>query len=173
MENQVSSKNIMLNYGFILAITSILINLVFYATGTLLTLGWALGLIGIALMIIIIVMGIKKYKESNNGFLSFGQAVKIGVGIAIFSSLISIVYTLIFNNFIDPTFQEQALEIQKQAWEEANMTSDQIEVAEEMAKKFSSPAITSAIQIIAGAFFGFVISAVTGAIMKRTEGDGY
>ena len=69
--------------------------------------------------------------------------------------------------------QEQIMDIQRQAWADANMTSEQIEAAEEMTKRFSSPAISSAIQIVASAFFGFIISAIAGAVMKKTEGDEY
>ena len=171
MENHVSSKSVMINYGATLAIVSILINLLFYATGTLLTFGWLMGLIGFAAMVIIIIFGIKNYKAVNSGFLSFSKAVKIGVGISIFSALISVIYSLIFNNFIDPDFQETAMEIQRQAWEEANMTSEQIEVAEGMAETFSSPAITYPVQVVVAAFFGFIISAIGGAIMKKAEDD--
>ena len=173
MENQISSKNIMINYGVYLAVASILINLTFYATGTLISLGWLIGIIGFGLVIAIIIFGIKKYKEVNNGLISWGQAVKIGVGISIVSGVIGVLYSLIFNNYIDPTMQEQIMEIQRQAWADANMTSEQIEAAEEMANTFSSPTITSAIQIVASAFFGFIISAIAGAIMKKTEGDEY
>ncbi|CAI8392385.1 MAG: Uncharacterised protein [Flavobacterium sp. SCGC AAA160-P02] len=172
MENQVSSKNIMLKYGVYLAVSSILINLVFYATGTLLTLTWALGLIGILLMVVVLVMGIKKYREINGGLLSWGQAVKIGLGITMVSAIIAVIWSLVFN-YIDPTIKEQAMELQRQTWENANMTTEQIEAAEEMTKSLSSPAIESAIQIIASAFFGFIISAIGGAVMKKSEGDEY
>lgn len=173
MENQISSKNIMINYGVYLAVASILINLIFYATGTLISLGWLIGIIGFGLVIAIIIFGIKKYKEANNGIISWGQAVKIGVGISIVSGVIGVLYNLIFNNYIDPTMQDQIMDIQRQAWADANMTSEQIEAAEEMANNFSSPTITSAIQIVASAFFGFIISAIAGAIMKKTEADEY
>ena len=59
------------------------------------------------------------------------------------------------------------------AWEELNMTEEQIESSKSMMEKFSSPAITSAIGIIAAAFFGFIISAIAGAVMKKTEEDQY
>jgi len=124
-------------------------------------------------MIVVIILGIKNYKLANSNIISWGQAVKIGVGIAIVSAVIGIIYNLIFVNFIEPDFMAQMLEKQKLAWEEANMTTEQIEGAESMMKTFSSPAITSAIGIIAAAFFGFIISAIAGAIMKRTEEDQY
>lgn len=169
MENQVSSKNIMLNYGVYLGIASILLNLILYATGNLIEMQSISGFIGIALMIVFIVLGIKKFKFENGTFLSFGQAVKIGVGIAIISAVLGIIYNLIFMNFIEPDFQNQMVEVQRQAWQEANMTSEQIDAAESMMRKFQNPAITSAIGIVVAAFLGFVISAIAGAIMKKSE----
>jgi|TARA_R110002072_G_scaffold20671_19_gene74692 hypothetical protein len=173
MENQVSSKSTMLNYGLVLGVVSILINLVVYAMGKHLDQDWMVGAIAFIAMIVVIVLGIKNYKLANSNIISWGQAVKIGVGIAIVSAVIGIIYNLIFVNFIEPDFMAQMLEKQKLAWEEANMTTEQIEGAESMMKTFSSPAITSAIGIIAAAFFGFIISAIAGAIMKRTEEDQY
>ena len=42
-----------------------------------------------------------------------------------------------------------------------------------MANKFNSPVITVPLAIVISAFFGFVISAIAGAIMKKTEEDKY
>lgn len=173
MESKVSSKSIMLNYGLMLGVISVLVSLTLYATGNLITLGWVAGVISFIAMVIIIVLGIKKFKYENNNLLSFGQAVKVGIGIALISALVGIVYNLIFLNFIEPDFQNQVMEIQRQAWQEANMSTEQIEAAEGMAETFSGPAITSAFSILAAAFFGFIISAIAGAIMKRSESDGY
>ena len=43
MENQVSSKSTMLNYGLILGLTSIFINLIAYAIGIHLDQDWRVG----------------------------------------------------------------------------------------------------------------------------------
>lgn len=173
MENQAPSKGIMLNYGAILGIVSVLVSVTVYALGHHLEQDWKVGLLNFVLMIVILSMGIKKYKESNAGFLSFGQAVKVGVGIAIVSAVIGILYNLIFTNVIEPDFMNQMLDKQRELWAENNMTEEQIESAEGMFKTFSSPAITSAIGIVAAAFFGFIISAIAGAIMKKSPEDQY
>ena len=173
MENQVNSKSIMLNYGLILGVISVLSSLTLYATGNLIKFGWVAGIIGFIAMIVIITLGIKKFKLENNNILSFGQAVKVGIGIALISAVVGIIYNLIFLNFIEPGFQEQMMEVQRQAWQEQNMTAEQIESAEGIAKTFSGPAITSAFAILGSAFFGFIISAIGGAIMKRSAEDGY
>lgn len=169
MENQANSKSLILNYGLYLGLIGVFIHLVFYATGNLITLGWVSGIIGFIAMVILIILGIKKYKESNNGFLTFGQALKVGVGIAIVSAVITTVYTLIFTNVIEPDFQQQAIDFQKQAWIDAGLSDEQIEASEEMTKKFQSPAIEVPVSLVAAAFIGFIISAVGGAVMKKTE----
>jgi len=173
MENQVSSKSTMLNYGLLLGVATIFINLVAYALGIHLDQDWRIGTLGFLAMIVIIVLGIRNFKSVNNNLITWGQSVKIGVGIAIVSALLGIIYNLIFMNFIEPEFMNQMMEKQVVAWEELNMTEEQIEASKSMMETFSSPGITSAIGIIAAAFFGFVISAIAGAIMKRTEEDQY
>jgi hypothetical protein len=173
MENQASSKSTMLNYGLVLGVVSILINLVVYALGKHLDQDWRFGVLGFVAMIVIIVLGIRNFKLTNLNIVSWGQAVKIGVGIAIISAVIGIIYNLIFANFIEPDFMAQLMDKQRLAWQEANMSAEQIEGAESMMKTFSSPAITSAVGIVAAAFFGFIISAIAGAVMKRTEENGY
>ena len=65
------------------------------------------------------------------------------------------------------------MELQKQKWLDGGMSEEQIEASVEMAKKFQNPAITSAVSIVVQAFFGFIISAIGGAIMKKTEENEY
>ena len=173
MENQVSSKSTMLNYGLLLGVASIFINLAAYALGIHLDQDWRIGTLGFLAMIVIIVLGIRNFKSVNNNLITWGQSVKIGVGISIISALIVVIYNLIFMNFIEPEFMNQMMEKQVVMWEEANMTEELIEANKSMFETFSNPAFTSAIGIIAAAFFGFVISAIAGAIMKRTEEDQY
>ena len=173
MENQASSKNIMLNYGFVLGILSILTSVTSYALGMHLDRDWRFGLLGFILMVIIVSMGIKKFKVENQNLLSFGQAVKVGIGVSIVSAVLVTIYNLIFMNFIEPDFMNQLLQVEKAKWIEAEMSSEQMEGTEKMFNLFSGTAISSAAAIIASAFLGFVISAIAGAIMKRTEEEGY
>ena len=53
-----------------------------------------------------------------------------------------------------------------------NMTQDQIDMSMEMAKKFSTPAITSAFALVGSLFFGLIISLVAGLIMKKENNHG-
>ena len=90
MENQNSATKIMLIYGAILSGISILVNLINYSFGNVYKPHWAIGIVSFLLMIAVIVYGIKSFKDGNNGFLSLGQAIKIGLGISLISAIIGI-----------------------------------------------------------------------------------
>jgi hypothetical protein len=173
MENQANSKNIILNYGLYLGVIGIIINLVLWASGNVFELQWLNNVLIYAIMIVFIILGIKQFKKENVGFISWGQGVKIGLGITMVSAVLTVIYTLIFTNIIDPTFQQQAMDYQAKAWEDAGLSSDQIEASVKIAEKFNSPAIVSAIILAFSAFIGFVFSAIIAAIMKKSEEETY
>ena len=173
MENQLSSKSFTLNNGVSLGIAMVLFSLVMYATGNHLKPHWSGSIITGVLFVGIIVFGIKKFKEANGGFLSWGKGVKIGVGIAVLAGLINVIYSYIFMNFIEPDFMSQMMEIQNQGFLDQGMTEEQIEVANEMSEKFQSPGIVAAMGIIMYAIGGFVVSAIGAAIMKKSEEEQY
>lgn len=173
MENQASSKSIILNYGLYLGIISVLVSLVLYATGNHLQPHWSVSVLNAVIMIVMIVMGMKKFKTDNGGFMSWGQAVKVGVGLTMISTIIVIVYNLIFINFIEPDFMNQMAAVQEQAWVDQGLTSEQIEGAKEMMQKFQGPVISSAIGLVVAAFISFVVSAIAGAIMKQSAENQY
>lgn len=174
MENQkTTSKSIILNYGLYLGIASVLISLIVYAMGDSLSPHWSVSILGFIVLIALIVMAIKKYKEVNGGFISWGQAVKIGVGVAIISAVISIAYQQVFVNFIEPDFMMQAMEMQNQRMLDQGMTSEQIEAANKFGENFQGPLISSAIGLVVAAFLGFVVSAIAGAVMKESSEEQY
>ena len=173
MENQASSKSVILNYGLYYGIISVLISVIFYALDMHLQQGIENMLIGFAVMITFIILAQKKFKFDNNNILSFWQAVKIGMGTVLIGVLIVIVYSQIFANFIEPGYMEQVMSIQEQALIDRGLTSEQVETQMEMARTFSGPLISSAFVILGASFFSFIFSMICGSIMKRTEEDQY
>ena len=171
MENQqMPTKKIALNYGLILGFVSILLHVVLFALGKHLDQDWKVSVLSIAITAVVIVLGIKKFKESNNGLLSFGQGLKTGIAIAMISAVVYIVYTMIFMFVISPESMEHALEIARQKLlEDPNMTDETIEAALSIQKKFSAPAFLIPIMLIMSLFIGFVISLIATLIMKKTD----
>ncbi|NVJ88631.1 MAG: DUF4199 domain-containing protein [Flavobacteriaceae bacterium] len=173
MENQVNSKSIILNNGLYLGLIGVLTGLILYATGNALTMQWVSNLVGFVATLVFIIVGINQFKGANGGFISWGQGVKVGMGIVMISAIITVIYTVLFTTVIEPDFQQQAMEFQKQAWSDAGMTQEQIDNATAMSEKFQTPVIVSAIILAFSAFVGFVISAIVAAIMKKSEESTY
>jgi len=172
MENQeISPKQIMLNFGLMLGFASILISVALYAMGKTYDPHWSVGVISTAITVVVIILGIKKIKEINGGFLSLSEALKTGLGIALISGLILVVYNLIFITFIEPEYFARMLEFQQQKMMETypNFTDEQLEASLEMVKKMSGPVINSAIVIVGSLFLGFIISLIGGLIMKKSN----
>ncbi len=173
MENQVSSKSIILNYGLALGIISLFPSIIKYALGEnylendIYTL-----IISIVLTIVFVIISIKKIKILNNGFLSWGQGLKAGVGVVLISMIIVILYLLIFSNFIEPDFKQLAIEAAEQKWIDAGMSDEQIEISRDMANKYFNLSLYGS-TVLASLFFGFVISAIVSAIMQKREEDTF
>ncbi|MFQ3181720.1 MAG: MFS family permease [Polaribacter sp.] len=173
MENQANSKSLIINYGIYLGVATVLISLITYALGMHLDPHWSVSLVSGILLIGLIVFGIKKYKELNNGFLTWGQGVKIGVGIAIVAALIGTIYNYLFMTFIEPDFINQAMEVSNQKLLEQGQTQEQIEAINEMSSAFQSPFLIAALSIIGSAVVGFIVAAIAAAIMKKSEEETY
>ena len=173
MENQKSSssKQVMLNYGLMLGVVSILIAVANYAFGNVYKPHWSISIISGLATVVVIVLGLKVIKENNGGYLSLGESLKNGLGMALISGVIYVIYFYVFVNFIQADYFENLGAVQEASMIEMypNMTDEQLENALEMSKKFSGFGMISAIVMIMSLFFGFVISLIAGLIMKKTQ----
>ena len=175
MEDQpkLSAKSIMLNYGLMLGFISIIVALVNYVFGDLYKPHWILIVVSLLLTTAVIVLGVKKLKELNGGFLSVGQAIKTGLGIALVSALIYAAYLAVFFNFIEVSYFENVAAVQEQTIMESypNLTDEQLEGAIKNAAMFNNTGANVTMAIMFSLFFGLIVSLITGLIMKRSQED--
>jgi FlaA1/EpsC-like NDP-sugar epimerase len=173
MENQptVSRKGIMINFGVLFGFASIITQLLIYVFGDIYKPHWSFMVLSVAVTAIFIVLGIKKVKDSQGGFLSMGDAIKTGLGIALISSIIYSIYLVIFQHLIEPSYFENLALLQEQTILEQNpnMTDEQLEQAKGFAAMFNSSGVNVAITIIFSLFMGLIISFFSGLVMKKSE----
>ena len=155
MENQQKpTKKIALNYGLYLGVASILIGVIRYALGMQYDHDMPFGILSLIIMAIILVLGIKKYKEVNGGLLTLGQGIKTGIAIALVGGVIGILYTIIFMSVIEPDFLAHKLEMAKEKMlDNPSFSEEQIDNAIEMQEKFSSPGMIAAFGMSYGQYF--------------------
>lgn len=169
METQKASvKKVALPYGTILGLISIVISVIVYVMDLTYERPWWQGLIGFIVMILCIVYGLKAFKKDNAGFLSLGEALKVGLAIALIASIFGVLFNLVFMYVIEPDFAAQSLLVAEEQMLEQNpnMTEEQLEFGLSITETMTSPLILSALSIIMSLFFGFIVALVAGLVMK-------
>ena len=172
MENNSSTlKSQILQYGILLGGISVVFALMLFFLDMHYTQESAVNWINWAITITVLVLGIYSYRKTNDGFLSLSEALKLGLGISVISALMAIVYTYILINFLDPDTIEKTIEVtqNKMLDENPEMTQEQIDMAKEMQLKFSSIGVISTMILIFSLVFGFVVSLISGLILKRNR----
>lgn len=104
----------------------------------------------------------------NNGFITFGQSLKIGVSLCVVAALIVAVFSAGFN-LVFPEYIEEIMRKMRSMMLEQNpdLTSDQLDRTLSIMKKFSNPAIAIPATIAMFAFIGLIYSLIIGAIVKK------
>lgn len=164
-----STKKIMINYGILLGIISILLNVILYVTNNHLAPHWSIGVLGFIINIIIVVIALKTFRTENGGFMKLTEALKIGLGVALIAVVLGAIYFYLLTTIIEPTYMEQVMSVQREAMLEQNpdMTQAQLDQAAEISSMFTGKGVIIAFQVIAGLFFGFIIALIAGLIMKK------
>ena len=169
MENQKASiKKIALNYGVIWGLLSIVLSVIAYVTNNYIDRPIWLTIAGLAIMVGIIVYGLKAFKHDNEGFLSVSEALKVGLAISVIAGIIGTLYNLLFVTVIETEFIVQTLEFtrEKMITDNPDMTQDQMDMAMGISEKMMTPLVMSAMGIIFTLFLGFITSLIAGLIMK-------
>ncbi len=172
METQdVPLKKIALNYGLIWALLSIVVSVIAYVTNNHIDRPWWISVIGALVAVVVIVYGLKAYKTENSGFLSIGNALKVGLAISLIAGIVGSLYNYIFVSVIEPEYITQMLDFTREQQLEGNpdMTQEQLDMVMGITEKLMQPWIMFATGIIFSLFFGFIISLISGLIMKQNR----
>lgn len=166
---QAKASKFILTYGLIFGIISVLMGVVMYVTNSYLDPHWSYSVVGFLLFMVIIPLGLKAYKAENGGFLGLGEALKVGVGIALIAAIITAIWTLLLSNVLEPDYMNQMMDMQRSKMMETTptLTQSQLDGASKMSEKFMSPIFTVAFTLVGHLFLGFLVSLVAGLVMKQ------
>lgn len=170
-ENKPKTGSFALKFGGILGLVGIVFAVMLYLAGMQYEQGWQISVINVIITIGVITWGMFEFRKANNGYLKLGEAMKIGIGIALIGFIISMAYQMIFIYVIEPDFMTNVLEVRKNEMiaKNPNMTQEQVDQSVEMMKKFSGPGMMLAFGAIGSIFISAIISLITGLILKRDE----
>lgn len=127
--------------------------------------------VSIGLMIGFTIWGMVAFRQSNDGYISLSEALKIGMGVSLISGIIGIAMSLLVTEVLDPNTMEKAMDIafEKVRIDNPELTEEQISASREMQERFSTPVIRSTFLIIWTLFIGFIISLIGGLVVKKSQ----
>lgn len=162
-----STARIALKWGIISAILIIIYSVILYMTGLFKTpsLSW----ITFLLLLFGIIMSLREFKLSNQGYMSFSEGLGLGTLLSAVAGLFGSIFSYIYINFIDTTIMQQMSDMQREQMEAKGLSSEQIDQAMEIGAKFASPGIMFLFGIIGYVLFGFLISLIVAAILKHSK----
>lgn len=159
-----------LTYGLILGAISVVFILMLYSLDMHYQGGSMVMGVSILITLAVMVIGLMQFKKDNNGFMSFGEGLKIGVGIGLVAGIIGILFNQILAGLIDPEMMNKAMEYQKGLLAESSkMTPDQIEAQMETIKKFSTPSMQIVFGLVYSVVVSFLLSLIPALILKKKE----
>ena len=112
MEEQnesVSVKQVAIKWGLISGILSIVVFLVVYFAGMMGN-SW-IGLVSAVITVVLMVLAHKEFKESGNGYMSYGQGLGLGTLMVTIGSVISALFSYIYIKFINTGYIQEVLDM--------------------------------------------------------------
>ena len=169
-ETQPKIGKFSLNYGLILGLIGVVFGIMLYTMDAHTSQDPTNTVINIVITVGVIIWGLYAFRKANGGYLKLGQAIKLGIGISLVAGVISVLYTVLMANVIDPDFAVKIAENQKAAAEAAGqLSSDQIQQQYDGTVNYfwiSYPFI-----LIASIIFGLVVGLIGGLILKKSQPD--
>lgn len=146
-----SGRTIGMTYGAYAGLASAVIFLAISLSG-MNPFGGGLNYIGTVALIVLLVLAHKKFKDSGDGFMSYGQGVGVGFWVILISSIISLGVMYIYINFVDYSPMQLMFDEQLAKMQEQGQPEEAIEMATTWTKNLFWP-----LAVFMGLFFGMII----------------
>ncbi len=167
-ENQPKTGKFSLNYGLILGGISLVFGILLYTQDLHTSQSPGIMIFGLALAAAVTFLGIQGFKKANGGYLTLGEALKIGAGIALIAAIVSILYNYVLVNFMDPDAPAKIMDARLgPALESGEITQEQFDLQKEQSIQYwwmGYPVI-----LIINILIGLVLGLISGLILKKAK----
>jgi len=169
MNEQPSAARVALKWGAILGLVSIVYSLILFVTD--MVGNSSLGFISILLSAGGMILAMREFRTLNGGFMAYGQGLSVGTLTAGISGLLSSLFSVFYTTVIDTGVMERMVNTTRDKLEESGLSDEQIEQQVKFIQMFQSPGLTFAFGVIGAVIFGFLLSLVISAIMKKEKAN--
>jgi hypothetical protein len=161
-----TTRAVGIRYGLILSAISIAFFLIVVLSG--LDMNGPLKWVSYAISLVVVFLAHKNFKDTGDGFMSYGQGIGIAFWMSLFSSVISSVFTYFYIKFIDSGFIDKIKEMQMEEMEKKGMSDAQMEQAMKFAAMFTTPEAILIFGIVFG-IIGLIIGAIVISIFTQKK----
>lgn len=171
MNEQNSTFRVALKWGLIVGIVLIVYSLILYLTDSA---GETLPGLGIYVVIIAgLILAMRDFRLLNNGFMSYGQGLTVGVVTSAISGLLSSIFSYFYTTFIDTGVMERMMDKTREKLEEAGISDDQIDTQMEMMEKMQNPLFTMGMGLLGSIVLGLIFSLIIAAFLRNEKKDPF
>ena len=162
----VSTRSVGLMYGLYAALISSAVFLITSLLGYN-PFGAGLNYIGTVASIVLLVFAHKSFKDSGDGYMSFGQGFGIGFWFTLSSAVVTLIVMYVYINFVDDSPLQMMLEANTAKMQEQGQPDSQIEIATEWTKKLFWP-----FAAFGAVFFGLIIALIVTIFTQKKNPQG-
>ena len=157
----VTPRSIGMKWGLISALISIAFFLTLAMTG-LNAFDNKWNWIGLLITTVLVILAHKNFKDSGNGFMSYGQGVGIAFWMTLVNVIINFAITYLYIAFVDPAAMDLFYDTQAQQMAQKGLPDDQIEMALGWTRTLFWP-----IYLFFGLFFGVLIGVIVSIFTQK------
>jgi hypothetical protein len=156
-------------FGLICSGVSVLWSLLLFITGlNRIDSSWIFNVLAVGIPVYCCALAINEYKSTmGGGYIQFNAAFKESVVVTLINSVITAVFSIVYLQFIDPTFMDFIMQKQVTKMQEMGMAEDQIQKMLDQSAKWQSPGMMFFWALLGSVVLGFIIALIMAAIMKK------
>ena len=163
----VSTTSVGLRYGLLTGLVSIIISFGLFASHQEIS---PLRYATFAVLIAGLVLAMNSFKQSNQGFMSFGQGVGIGAALSAVVGLLSGIFSYVYMNLIDPEVVGRMTEkIRADMEAKGGMSDEQIDRAMAMSSKMMNGPFMLVAALLGSILIGVILAMVVSAFIKHAQ----
>ncbi|WP_298546073.1 DUF4199 domain-containing protein [uncultured Aquimarina sp.] len=169
MKQRISIKTHILKYGLVCGMVTIIFNFLTYLMGNYTKQNIFHAIIFLLITTSSIILGMIMFKKTNDNYISLGEALKTGIGIAILGGFLTIVWKILLIKVIDPDIITQLEEkhVKHIIDNSYDFSQENIEKQIAITRKYSSPLIQIVANIVENLFLGTVFGLIGGLIIRK------
>lgn len=168
MENRPSNLMVSLGYGVIIALAVIVFSLILF----LLNMNQGSGLEYFSYLIVLAGIFLAQFNFRNKylgGFITYGEAFKIGMLSSLFLGIIMGVYTYIFFKYIDPGALEAGMALAEQKMMDQGRSDQEIEQGLKFMEMVNNVGWYTFFAVVGNFFIGSIFGLITAIFVKKED----